>query len=42
MSLTVLALALAGIALSIGTILPAALLVAAYLAFTLTTEKGHQ
>ncbi|MFI8597715.1 hypothetical protein ACIGDM_10415 [Rothia koreensis] len=41
MSLTVLALTLAGIALTIGVILPAALLVAAYLAFTLTTEKDH-
>lgn len=34
MSLTVLAL-------TIGIILPVALLVAAYLAFTLTTEKDH-
>lgn len=42
MNLTTLALSLAGIALAIGIILPAALLVAAYLAFTLTTEKDPQ
>lgn len=41
MTLTALALTLAGIALTTGIILPAALLVAAYLAFTLTTEKDH-
>ena len=42
MSLTVLALTLAFVSLTVGIILPATLLIAAYLAFTLTTEKDHQ